>query len=47
MGPLDDAMVNWDPLITRWEIRGHYFDDMMRILRALDGAKKKLGPFAL
>ena len=29
-GPLDDTMINWDLLITWWEIRGHHFDDMMR-----------------
>ena len=43
-GPLDDAMINWDLLITRWEIRGHHFDDMLRKLGALDGAMENLGP---
>ena len=27
-GPLDDAMMNSNILITWWEIRGHHFDDM-------------------
>ena len=38
----DDAMMNWDPLITWWKIRGRHFDNMMTKLGALDW-----GPFAL
>ena len=47
MGPLENAMMNWDPLIMWWKIRGHHFDDMMRKLEALDGMMEKLRPFAL
>ena len=44
-GPLDDAMINWDLLITWREIRGHHFDDIMRKFdRALDGTMENLGP---
>ena len=46
-GLIDDAMMNWDPLITWWKIRGHHFDDMVRKLGALDGAMENLGPFTL
>ena len=43
-GPLDDAMINWDPLITWWEIRGHHFDDMMRKWGPLIAQWKIWGP---
>ena len=43
--PLDEAMINWDLLITWWEIRGDHFEDMMRKLGALDGAMENFRPF--